>query len=129
MASSSVQLSGAILFSTLLGLRESGIDGQRPHEAADVSLRPSRLLTSPSGRLPFIALLVVGKVSLPLHRLALRSISRLLAFNFIEVVDEFDPPLGQRFVRYLVELGVQWLADVLERNLPHGNSSHEFFET
>jgi hypothetical protein len=47
--------------------------------------------------------------------------------NLIEVVNELDPPLGQRLVRYPVELGMQRFADVLERIVPHGNSSRAVF--
>jgi hypothetical protein len=53
----------------------------------------------------------------------LTSILRLVVLNLVETVDEFDPPLGQRLLGYVVKLGVQCRADKLERILPHGHGN------
>lgn len=44
----------------------------------------------------------------PIHSLFLIAAGTFLPpLDFIEMMDEFDPPLWQRFLGYIVELGVQ----------------------
>jgi hypothetical protein len=53
-----------------------------------------------------LTLLVAGApISSAWHPLT--SILRLVVLNLVETVDEFDPPLGQRLLGYVVKLGVQ----------------------